>query len=131
MSNRLPLTRGASGLAERASGGLVAALEPVLGAQHAGIWLGWDGGLDVPAGSIGRACPSTLRACISSRGEVERFYHGLSNRTLWPLLHGLVEHYTLDHRNWPVYRAVNERFAERAHALADERHAAAGCTTTT
>ncbi len=119
VSNRLPLTRGANGLAERASGGLVAALEPVLGASTRGIWLGWDGGLEVPvAAADGTAVE--LHGVHLSRGEVERFYHGMSNRTLWPLLHGLVEHYALDHRNWPVYRAVNERFAEQAHALADD-----------
>ncbi len=119
VSNRLPITRGATGMTERATGGLVAALEPVLGAQTRGTWLGWAGGLDVPAGSVGNL-PVDLEGVHLSRGEVERYYHGLSNRTLWPLLHGLVEHYTLDHRNWPVYRAVNQRFADRAHELADE-----------
>jgi len=119
VSNRLPVTRGASGLAERASGGLVAALEPVLGAHRRGIWLGWDGGLEVPPEKEG--LPGELHGIRLSRGEVERFYHGLSNRTLWPLLHGLVEHYSLDHRTWPTYRAVNERFAERAFALADDQ----------
>jgi trehalose 6-phosphate synthase len=120
VSNRLPLTRGAGGLAERANGGLVAALEPVLGASTRGIWLGWDGGLDVPPGSVA-GFPVELHGVHLSRAEVERFYHGMSNRTLWPLLHGLVEHYALDHRNWPVYRSVNERFAEQAHALADDQ----------
>ncbi len=118
VSNRLPITRGASGVTERANGGLVAALEPVLGAQTRGTWLGWDGGLDVPSVPAGGA-PIDLEGVHLSRGEIERYYHGFSNRTLWPLLHGLVEHYTLDHRNWPVYRAVNQRFADRAHELAD------------
>jgi alpha,alpha-trehalose-phosphate synthase [UDP-forming] len=119
VSNRLPITRSANGVTERASGGLVAALEPVLGAQTSGIWLGWDGGLDVPAGQ-GAGLPVDLVGVHLSRAEVERYYHGMANRTLWPLLHGLVEHYTLDHRNWPVYRAVNQRFAERASALAND-----------
>jgi trehalose 6-phosphate synthase len=120
VSNRLPLTRGSSGLTERASGGLVAALEPVLDAHDHGIWLGWDGGLDVPTAPIA-GFAGELHGIRLARGEVERFYHGMSNRTLWPLLHGLVEHYSLDHRTWPTYRAVNERFAERAHALGDDR----------
>jgi trehalose 6-phosphate synthase len=118
VSNRLPITRGASGTAERASGGLVAALEPVLGAHTRGTWLGWDGGIEVPAGPV-PGLPVDLQGVHLSRGEVERYYHGMANRTLWPLLHGLVEHYTLDHRNWPTYRAVNQRFAEAARALAD------------
>jgi trehalose 6-phosphate synthase len=32
-----------------------------------------------------------------SRREVEDYYHGFANRTLWPLLHGLVEQ--------PLFRA--------------------------
>ena len=119
VSNRLPLTRSASGMAVRSNGGLVAALEPVLGAHRRGIWLGWDGGLDVPAGLLA-GLQIDLHGVHLARGEVERHYHGMSNRTLWPLLHGLVEHYSLDHRNWPTYRAVNERFAEHVEALADD-----------
>ena len=84
-------------MTERASGGLVSALEPVLGAQTRGTWLGWDGGLDVPRSPAG-GLPVDLEGVHLSRGEVERYYHGLSNRTLWPLLHGLVEQLTLDHR---------------------------------
>jgi trehalose 6-phosphate synthase len=54
-----------------------------------------------------------------SRSEVERYYHGFSNRALWPLLHGIVEHYVGDQAEWATYRAVNERFARRAAALAE------------
>ena len=45
------------------------------------------------------------------RREVDAYYHGFSNRTLWPLLHGLVEQPVFDRRWWDAYRAVNERFA--------------------
>jgi len=46
-----------------------------------------------------------------SRREVEDYYHGFANRTLWPLLHGLIEQPVFERRWWRAYRDVNERFA--------------------
>ncbi len=46
-----------------------------------------------------------------SRREVEHYYHGFANRTLWPLLHGLIEQPLFERRWWTAYREVNERFA--------------------
>jgi trehalose 6-phosphate synthase/phosphatase len=46
--------------------------------------------------------------------EVKRFYHGFSNRTLWPLFHSLPERTRFDRREWDTYERVNERFAEAA-----------------
>ena len=48
---------------------------PVLGAQTRGIWLGWDGGLDVPPDTVA-GLPIDLHGVPLSRGEVERYYHG-------------------------------------------------------
>jgi trehalose 6-phosphate synthase len=46
-----------------------------------------------------------------SRREVADYYHGFSNRTLWPLLHGLVEEPVFERDWWDSYRTVNARFA--------------------
>ena len=46
-----------------------------------------------------------------SRREVEDYYRGFANRTLWPLLHGLVGQPVFERRWWNAYREVNERFA--------------------
>ena len=62
-------------------------------------------GLDVDLDSVGL-----------SRAEVEGFYHGFSNRTLWPLLHELVEQPRFERASWRAYRAATERFAEAAAA---------------
>ena len=42
-----------------------------------------------------------------TRREVDAYYHGFANRTLWPLLHGLVEQPTFDRSWWDAYRFVN------------------------
>jgi trehalose 6-phosphate synthase len=51
--------------------------------------------------------------------EVEEFYEGFSNRTLWPLYHDAIRSPEFELRWWESYRAVNERFAEHAARLAE------------
>ena len=108
-SNRLPVSHGRDGW-RPTSGGLVTALAPALSARARSAWVGWDGG--------GRALPRRvegldvdLRGVELSRREVDAYYHGFANRTLWPLLHGLVEQPVFDRTWWRAYRTVNERFA--------------------
>ncbi|MDH4141547.1 MAG: bifunctional alpha,alpha-trehalose-phosphate synthase (UDP-forming)/trehalose-phosphatase [Chloroflexota bacterium] len=119
VSNRLPLTARRSGgrwHGERSSGGLVAALGPVL-EQTNGLWIGWPG--DAPSGdTTGRT--KLLRqwerdhgfAAVDLPPGVGRaFYEGYSNNTLWPLLHGFPSRVTFDPETWHAYRDANERFA--------------------
>jgi alpha,alpha-trehalose-phosphate synthase [UDP-forming] len=116
VSNRLPLERGRTGWRPTA-GGLVSALRPAL-ETRGGAWVGWDGGASgLPRRVEGlevELCPLEL-----DRATVAGYYHGFSNRMLWPLLHGLVEQSLLERRWWPAYSSANERFA--AAALAQVR----------
>jgi len=123
VTNRLPFAfqRTASGVERRhAAGGLASALDPVP-CKRGGTWIGWPGipvrrgeRLDV-AGTPYRTRPIPL-----SENEVTRYYHGLSNRVLWPVLHSLVERASFDRRSWPVYRQVNQRFAQMALAQLEQ-----------
>src|SRR5438105_1983549 len=83
-ANRLPLKRTRAGW-QAADGGLVRAVRPALERVRS-VWVGWDGGAaDVPR----ELPPIELRPVTLARAEVEGFYHGFSNRTLWPLFHDL------------------------------------------
>ena len=107
-ANRLPVSRGREGW-RPAAGGLVSALRPALESRH-GAWVGWDGGAgDVPHRIEG--LDIELLPVALSRREVEHYYHGFANRTLWPLLHGLIEQPVFEGRWWTAYCDVNERFA--------------------
>ena len=124
LSNRLPVTvrRNRGRLAvERSAGGLVAAMDPAM-RQRGGVWIGWPGAQLKPAERIEiEGSPYELRPVPLSTNETKRFYHGYSNGALWPLFHSLPEHMALDRRNWEVYEAVNERFAEAAvEAMEDD-----------
>jgi trehalose 6-phosphate synthase len=53
-----------------------------------------------------------------TRKDVESYYHGFSNSTLWPLFHGLADRVTINGRWWRHYCDVNLRFAQRALEVA-------------
>jgi trehalose 6-phosphate synthase len=106
-SNRLPIRWDA--VAEqwvRSSGGLVAALEPVIAARG-GSWVGWADGPRPPDRAGFSLEPVTLSA-----DEVSAYYEGYANATLWPALHDAIE--PVEHRPewWEVYQRVNARFAD-------------------
>ena len=126
-SNRLPftITRTARGSERRPSpGGLVSALDPVL-RQRGGTWIGWPGG-EVPEGEplAGKDLPYRIRGVALSEAEIKSYYHGFSNRTLWPLMHSLPARSHFDRRQWEHYVTVNRRFADIANAEAEaSKHA--------
>jgi trehalose 6-phosphate synthase len=107
-ANRLPVSRGRQGWRPSA-GGLVSALRPALESRES-AWVGWDGGAGDLPGRVEGLEVELLPVALSRR-EVEDYYHGFANRTLWPLLHGLIEQPVFERRWWRAYRDVNERFA--------------------
>lgn len=125
VSNRLPVsvrTRRGQTKLERAPGGLVAALDPVL-RERGGIWVGWPGGQLPPRAELERVEEESgyrLVPVSLSQSEVRRFYLGFANSTLWPLLHSFPTRMELDREEWATYEEVNRRFAAAASAIAAE-----------
>ncbi|WP_418275917.1 alpha,alpha-trehalose-phosphate synthase (UDP-forming) [Isoptericola jiangsuensis] len=120
VANRLPVdfSVGSDGEVEwqRSPGGLVSALEPVM-KEADGAWVGWSGAPDL-AHEPFEADGMLLVPVTLSAGEIERYYEGFSNDTLWPLYHDVIAPPTY-HRQWfDSYRKVNQRFAEAAAAQA-------------
>ena len=123
VANRLPVDRvtGPDGEVSyrRSPGGLVTALEPVLQA-HSGTWVGWPGGAADKQAGQGDEGPYVdvdgvrLHMVPLTADELERYYEGFSNSSLWPLYHDAVEQPVFKRRWWDAYRTVNERFARAA-----------------
>ncbi|TXK16422.1 trehalose-6-phosphate synthase [Homoserinibacter sp. GY 40078] len=118
MSNRLPVDRviDESGTAswKQSPGGLVTALEPVMRAAD-GAWVGWAGQADLELepfdeGGI-RIVPVKL-----SESDLEMYYEGFSNDTLWPLYHDVIAQPSYHRIWWERYVQVNRRFAEATAA---------------
>jgi trehalose 6-phosphate synthase len=122
VANRLPVdrVRGADGeeIWRTSPGGLVAALEPVMHSVD-GAWVGWAGQADVelePFTANGiRLIPIAL-----SEQEVEEYYEGFANDTIWPLYHDVIAPPQYHREWWEAYVAVNRRFAEAAASVAAE-----------
>ena len=115
VSNRLPVARvrrGSSYEWRTSPGGLVSALTPVL-TKRPSRWIGW-------AGTSGAAPePFEHDGILNhpvrlSREEMETYYEGFCNRTLWPLYHDAVRTPEYRRRWWRPYVEVNQRFAEAA-----------------
>jgi len=123
VSNRLPFTfqRGAKGLErQRSPGGLVSALEPVL-QTRGGRWIGWPGIAVRDREKLPTSGESyEISPVLLSESEIQRYYHGFSNRTLWPLLHSFPETTRFERREWDAYVRVNERFAHTVGEQANE-----------
>ena len=133
VSNREPYEhlRGPLGVeVKQPAGGLVSALDPTLRRIH-GTWVAWGSGTAdrETADELGRVrVPPgeesyTLRRVWLEDAEVEAYYHGFANRTLWPLCHMLIHYFEYRTEYWDRYRAVNMRFA---HAVADEAERCSG-----
>jgi alpha,alpha-trehalose-phosphate synthase [UDP-forming] len=133
VSNREPYEhlRGPRGIeVKQPAGGLVSALDPTMRRIH-GTWVAWGSGsadretsddsgrVQVPPGEGAY----TLRRVWLEDAEVDAYYHGFANRSLWPLCHMLIHYFEYRTEFWDRYRAVNLRFA---HAVADEAERCGG-----
>ncbi|OYN90814.1 alpha,alpha-trehalose-phosphate synthase (UDP-forming) [Parenemella sanctibonifatiensis] len=122
VANRLPVDRhrDADGnVTWRTSpGGLVTAMEPVM-ASHDGAWIGWTGAPDEELEPFDEAHMHLVPVPLSQQ-EINEYYEGFSNSTLWPLYHDAVEAPEFHREWWDAYVQVNQRFADRAAAVADK-----------
>ena len=122
VANRLPVDltvhEDGSVTSERAPGGLVTALAPIM-QEHHGAWVGWPGSPDLelePFDADGmRLVPVSLSA-----EEIADYYEGFSNDTLWPLYHDVIAPPQFHREWWDAYRRVNERFAQAVTQVASE-----------
>ncbi|MBP2365365.1 alpha,alpha-trehalose-phosphate synthase (UDP-forming) [Pseudonocardia parietis] len=120
VANRLPVDYvrhpdGSTGW-KRSPGGLVTALEPTLRARE-GAWVGWPGVPDVDVDPLVEDGLSLYPVRLSAH-EVEQYYEGFSNATLWPLYHDVVAQPQFHRHWWRTYTDVNQRFAEEVARVA-------------
>ena len=90
------------------------------------LWIGWSG---LTREEIPEVLEPQIDQALQEHGcskvplteaEVEGFYFGFSNRTIWPLYHYFLEYAEFELANWKVYEAVNRKFAEAVLKVAAE-----------
>jgi len=129
ISNRLPISikSGANGGAYEllpSAGGLVSALSSYIERRSAEdphfecVWVGWPGGTVEPAdeGPLRERMRTEHRAqpVFLTEAEMDSFYHGFCNSTLWPLFHYFPSYTAYSEEQWQTYQRVNQAFCETA-----------------
>ena len=120
VSNRLPVTikkRGKALSIQPSTGGLATGLGSLPGAGHR-LWIGWPG---LPGDHLsgperddiaGKLLAHDCRCLWLSQQDIDDYYHGFCNETIWPLFHYFPLH-TVYHRHyWQAYQRVNQHFCD-------------------
>ncbi len=122
VANRLPVDRvdlpDGSKEWRRSPGGLVSAVDPVMRAND-GVWIGWPGGTETGLEPFEHDGLSLVPVHLSAE-EIEGFYEGMSNATLWPIYHDVVAKPEFHREWWDHYVTVNRRFADTVLDVAEE-----------
>jgi trehalose 6-phosphate synthase len=124
VANRLPVDRTSDPDADGAEawrgspGGLVTALDPVM-KRADGAWVGWAGQPDLDVEPFDFDGMHLVPVRLSAQ-DVELYYEGFSNETIWPLYHDVIAEPRYRRLWWEAYVRVNRRFAEASAEVAAE-----------
>lgn len=130
VSNRLPVTiekRKAGLHVSKSVGGLATGLDSFY-KSYDSLWIGWPGvtlerikGSDREELSAKLAAEKCVPVLLSQR-DLERYYFGFSNNTIWPLFHYFLDHVEYEEEMWESYRHANRRFSDviLEHARPDD-----------
>jgi len=127
VSNRLPVSvfrRGNDLHFQPSVGGLATGLASFCNSHHS-RWLGWPGiaservhnreKLHISSNLKKRNCYPVF---LSVR-DVQNFYHGFCNRTIWPLFHYFPTNTVYEQRYWQSYKKVNKAFCDAVVKIAE------------
>ena len=119
-ANRLPVDRrqGPDGTMawHRSPGGLVTAMDSVMRGRE-GAWVGWAGDAGDAPEPFHEAGMYLVPVPLS-QDDIDEYYEGFSNDTLWPIYHDVIVPATFHRAWWQVYQRVNERFADEVAQVA-------------
>ncbi len=127
VSNRLPVSvsKVNGKLSFRKSVGGVATGLSSMHESSESIWIGW-GGLEEEKLS-GRETDELRRRLSKEYGsipvfltgeELDIYYEGFCNKTIWPLFHYFVQYVEYDRDAWAAYKRVNEKFRDEVLKVA-------------
>ena len=126
VSNRLPvkIQREKHSFEYKPSeGGLATGLGSVY-KEGDNIWLGWPG---LPVNKAGEREEVTrhlnelnMHPVFLTKADIEEYYEGFSNETLWPNFHYFNQYIIYDDVFWNAYQRVNRKFAKELEGLIEE-----------
>lgn len=119
VSNRLPVSikkRHNSIKVEPSVGGLATGMKSFY-KTHDSLWFGWPG---IHTGQISPKERTEIATKLEdekckpvylSRHDLNQYYYGFANKTLWPLFHYFTQYTTYREDYWRSYNKVNQIFA--------------------
>jgi len=127
VSNRLPITLNISNgkvKVKSSVGGLATGISS-LKVKNKKIWIGWPG-TDFTKrkkreiNELNRKLnKDNLYPVFLSEREIDDYYHGFANETIWPLFHYFVQYAIYENEFWQRYKEVNEKFCDKVVSIAD------------
>jgi trehalose 6-phosphate synthase/phosphatase len=125
VSNRLPVkveVKNQEWVYHNSEGGLATGLGSIYKENSDNIWIGWPGTCieDEKISNIIKQdlIAQNLYPVMLSQEEIDHFYDGFSNDTLWPLFHYFPSYANYTIEGWNAYRKVNRKFAEAVLSIA-------------
>src|SRR5690606_35994718 len=119
ISNRLPISISRSPdnklQYKPSAGGLATGLGSIY-KQGDNLWIGWPGIYlenDEEELNVKKELKKENMAPVYlTQEDIELFYEGFSNSTLWPLFHYVPKYATFNEQTWVFFKKVNEDFAK-------------------
>jgi trehalose 6-phosphate synthase/phosphatase len=128
VSNRLPVNvqkRRGEVHFSRSVGGVATGLASFYESYNS-LWVGWPGiSLSEMRGEKTEVKKRLMSefSCYPvflSPNDIDKYYHGFSNKTLWPLCHYFNQYVVHDQSFWQAYKRVNRHFCEAVLEIAQE-----------
>jgi trehalose 6-phosphate synthase/phosphatase len=124
VSNRLPVKveiKNDEWLYHNSEGGLATGLGSIY-KEGDNVWVGWPGAY-IENENIRHIIKrdfmdKNLYPVMLSKKEIELYYDGFSNDTLWPLFHYFPSFAHYNKQEWEAYQKVNQKFADSVLEIA-------------
>lgn len=118
ISNRLPVrieTEEEELTYKPSEGGLATGLGSIFKSGE-NIWIGWPGmafdSEEEKAEVTHNLKKQNMAPVFLTEDEVNDYYLGFSNQTLWPAYHYFVQNIIYDEKQWEAYKSANQKFAD-------------------
>ncbi len=119
VSNRLPIQLSKlenSFDITSSSGGLATGVNSIR--DDNSVWIGWSG---VKSEEFTTKSNNHIKKILKEQNliqvelssiEIENYYYGLSNKSLWPLFHYFIDYSKFNDNHWDTYFKVNKKFCD-------------------
>jgi len=126
VSNRLPVSiikKGSQLQFQSSVGGLATGLGSFY-KSYRSLWIGWPGivlgKIEAEKGEVEeRLLAENCYPVFLSQYDVENYYYGFCNKTLWPLFHYFTQYATYNKNSLEAYKRVNKTFCEAVVRIAN------------